>query len=195
MDTRPLCSSPTEYGLLCSTRDEDCPNPVRQYDICIKGKCFNFLIIIIGIFLGSGIGVIIDAALLFSLSISNKLTFLDKLKDPEFYSRVEQSKSPYELDMDKATSKCIGQCGALIAIVLLVFFGASGIVTATKYSYMNSLGIEFSIAFGIEQAKGPLAQLIVHFDIDLDHNSQEMLQEAHKQGVCELGRQIHNGQW
>jgi hypothetical protein len=107
------------------------------------------------------------------------LTFLDKLKDPEYYSRVEQSKTPYELDMDKATSKCIGQCGALIAIVLLVFFGASGIVTAAKYSYMHSLGIEFAVAFGIEQAKAPVAQLIVYFDIDMDHNSEKMLSKAH----------------
>ncbi len=72
VDTRPLCDSPTEYGLLCSTRDEECPDPIRDYDVCVKGKCFNFLIIIIGVFLGSGIGVVIDAALLYSLSISNK---------------------------------------------------------------------------------------------------------------------------
>jgi hypothetical protein len=86
---------------------------------------------------------------------------LDKLKDPEYFSRVEQSKSPYELDMDKATSKCIGQCGALIAFVVLVFLGVSGVINGVKYSYMKSIGIEFGIAFGIEQAKAPIAQLFV----------------------------------
>jgi len=40
--------------------------------------------------------------------ILSRPTNLDKLKDPEYFQKLEQGHKEYELDFDKATSKCIG---------------------------------------------------------------------------------------
>jgi hypothetical protein len=120
--------------------------------------CIDWYVILLAILLSNIVQVIFEAAIAYSVELTFKPTYLDRMQDPENYDEeVENSANnpdqKSELNCGIVIAKCWGELMGILLYMLMSAILVTGIIAQVDDGKPMTCIIEFGIAILIDQAK------------------------------------------
>jgi hypothetical protein len=165
LDTRPFCDelgydySKGEREIICvDPLLNDCEVFQHKSKICFdeeKMVCIGWLTILLAIIISNFVQIIFEATLAWSLEITFKPTYLDKIQQPEKFEEEQEANPDHkqEPSCKMVLSKCCNELLSIIIYLFMVALMAVGLVHHISYGKPLSCLVEFAIALGFDQIK------------------------------------------
>jgi hypothetical protein len=120
--------------------------------------CVDWIVIILAIIISNVVQTVFEAAIAYSVELTFKPTYLDRMQDPENYDEeVETSANnpdqKSELNCGIVIAKCWGELMGILLYMLMIAILVIGIIAQIDDGKPKTCIIEFGIAILIDQAK------------------------------------------
>ena len=159
-DGRPVCDGENqmEESILCLAPETECETFTKKTQQCFDADlkfCIDWNVIVLAIIASNIVQIVFEAAIAYSVELTFKPTYLDRMQDPDNYDEVAETSAnnpdqKSELNCGIVMAKCWGELMGILLYLVMISTLVTGLISQLGDGKPMTCFIEFGIALVID---------------------------------------------